>query len=241
VDAVLMVVRLLFNEGYWSHDQATPIRRDLCRLGLELAWSLARLIPADTEVEGLLALLVLHDARVEARLGESGVPVPLPDQDRNRWNRARIEEGVALIEAALAKGQPGPLQIEAAIVALHCKAPSAAETDWQQIASLYELLETMRPSMVVRANRAFAVARAEGPAAGLHALDCDPPEGQCDYPYASLVRGVLLEELGRYDEALVYLESARAGARNAAEVDQLDRRVTECRRRAVPARRADDP
>jgi RNA polymerase sigma-70 factor, ECF subfamily len=231
LDAVLIAVHLLFNEGYWSTDDEAPIRGDLCRLAIGLGRSLYEAHPTAAEVGGLLALLLFHEARRPARLNAEAVPIPLPDQDRTRWDRPTIGEATAILERALATGQAGPLQTEAAISAVHCRATSAAETDWREIAALYALLERMRPTPAVRVNRAFAVARAQGPAAGLALLDAPGVPDAAAYPYAHLVRGALLEELGRDEEAIGALQLARAQARNAHEEAQIDARVDRLRRR----------
>lgn len=222
--AVLQVLHLLFNEGYWSTARENPIRAELCRLAVGLAHSLLEVFPSDPEVAGLLALLILHDARREARRGPDAAPIPLPEQDRARWDRAAIERGTRLLEGALAQQRPGPFQIEAAISAVHCRAPSAAETEWAEIAALYALLERFRPTPAVRVNRAFAVARAEGPRAGLALLEADP-ESVAGCPYLHLVRGALLSELGRVDEARSSLLEARRVARNEAERVQIEARI----------------
>jgi RNA polymerase sigma-70 factor, ECF subfamily len=218
LDAVLRVIYLLFNEGYWSGAAATPIRGDLCRLAIGLAHSLAGLFGDDPEVLGLAALLVLHDARRGAREVD-GVAIPLPDQDRSRWNADAIALATAMLDRALALGRPGPYQIEAAISAIHCEAPSAAATDWTAIAALYDRLEQLRPTPAVRVNRAFAIARAEGPAAGLALL-----EG-VDYPYVHLVRGSLSAEQGLVEQARASFSAARAVARNSAEREQIDAKI----------------
>lgn len=227
--AVLTALHLLFNEGYWSTDGEAPIRGDLCRLAIGLARSLREALSEEPEVGGLLALFLLHEARRPARLDDQGAPAPLPDQDRSRWDRVLIAEGTAELERALATGRPGPFQTEAAISAVHCRAPTAAETDWDEIAVLYALLERMRPTPAVRVNRAFALSRVEGPAAGLALLTSTPELATDDYPYSHLVRGVLLEELGQGGEAVAALERAKAGARNAAEVAQIDQRLRRLR------------
>ncbi|HVY46739.1 MAG TPA: DUF6596 domain-containing protein, partial [Minicystis sp.] len=224
LDAVLSVVYLLFNEGYWSSHADAAIRVELCRLAIGLARSLHDVF-AEPEVAGLLALMIFHEARQAARLDAAGVPVPLPEQDRTRWSAEAIAEGAALLERALAAGAPGPYQIEAAIAATHCKAKAAADTDWQEIAALYELLERARPSPGVRVNRAFAVGRARGPSAGLALLD-DVAVGA---PYVDAVRGALLEELGRHREAVDALERAAGGARNAHEAIRLRARAARLR------------
>lgn len=164
IGAVLTALHLLFNEGYWSIDDEAPIRGDLCRLAIGLARSLRDAAPEQPEVSGLLALFLLHEARRPARLDSEGAAVPLPEQDRTRWDRVLIEEGTAELERALAVGRPGPFQTEAAISAVHCRAPTSAETDWYEIAALYALLERMRPTPAVRINRAFALSRVEPPA-----------------------------------------------------------------------------
>jgi RNA polymerase sigma-70 factor, ECF subfamily len=191
---------------------------------LGLARSLHELRPDHAEVSGLVAVLLLHEARVAARLDEHGVPVTLPEQDRRTWDRAIIEEAVAMLRRALARGEPGPFQLEAAIAAVHCEAATADATDWRQIAELYALLEVARPTPAVRINRAFAVSRVEGADAGLALLD-----GVGDEPYAALVRGVLLDEAGRRSESVLALEEAEAGARNAHEAAQIRARLDRVR------------
>ena len=221
---VLQAIHLLFNEGYWSTSDAAPLRQELCVLALGLAHSLAAAFPDEPEALGLLALLTLHGARHAARLGTAGEPVPLPEQDRSRWDRGAIERGVALLEQALALGRPGPFQVEAAISALHCRAEAAVDTDWEEIAALYAALEHLRPTPAVRVNRAFAVARAAGANAGLALLEARDVDA-ASYPYVHLVRGALLEELGRYDDAREALELAAAHARNARERAQIRSRL----------------
>jgi RNA polymerase sigma-70 factor, ECF subfamily len=225
LSAVLAVIHLLFNEGYWSTDDEAPIRGDLCRLAIGLGHSLQDVFPSEPEVLGLLALMLLHEARRPARLDATGTPVPLPEQNRSRWDQSAIREGTRLLDGALAVGSPGPFQIEAAISANHCRAASAAETDWGDISQLYALLERLRPTPAVRVNRAFAVARAIGPEEGLALLD----EQQREYSYAHLVRGALLEELGRHAEAIAALERAAASARNAQEERQIRDRIERIR------------
>jgi RNA polymerase sigma-70 factor (ECF subfamily) len=151
--------------------------------------------------------------------------VPLPAQDRSRWDGEGIAAGIRLLESVLRAGVPGPYQIEAAISAVHCRARSAEATDWEEIATLYELLERASPSPAVRANRAFAVARARGAAAGLALLD----EVAVDAPGAALVRGALLEELGQREAAAVALQSALERARNAEEATQIRERIDRLR------------
>jgi RNA polymerase sigma-70 factor (ECF subfamily) len=227
VAAVLRAIHLLFNEGYWStHDEA-PIRAELCRLAIGLARSLLEAFPTAAEAAGLLSLLLLHDARRGARLDSRSEPVPLPEQDRGRWDHAAIAAATLLLERTLAAAQPGPFQIEAAIAAVHCRAHCAADTDWPEIAALYALLETFRPAPAVRVNRAFALARADGPAAGLALIDATDITGASSYPYVHLVRGTLLAELGRIEEARQALERAEEHARNAHEGRQIRLKIAQ--------------
>lgn len=228
--AVLRAIHLLFNEGYWSGDDAAPIRTDLCRLALGLARSLVEAYPGEPEAAGLLSLLLLHDARRDARLDERGGPVPLPDQDRTRWNHEAIGRATALLERALGAGAPGPFQTEAAIAAVHSRARTAAATEWGEIASLYALLEGFRPTPAVRVNRAFALGRASGPAHGLELLArTDIDAGS--YPYVHLVRGVLLADAGRVEMAVSSLEEAARCARNEHERRQVQERIRGLARR----------
>lgn len=225
LDAVLQTVALLFNEGYWSTGAAAAIRADVCRLAVGLGYSLLEAFPEEPEVAGLLALMKLHDARRSARVEAGGSPVPLTEQDRSRWDREAIAWASALLDRALAAGRPGPYQVEAAISAVHCRASSAEATDWPEIAALYAVLERLRPTPAVRVNRAFAVARAEGPSRGLALLE---PGGGLDvtgYPYVHLVRGALLEDMDRPAEARDELLLARQHARNDAERAQIDSRL----------------
>lgn len=236
--AVLRTVHLLFNEGYWSTSNDAPIRADLCRLGIGLARSLHEAFPNDAEAAGLLSLLLLHDARREARLDDRGNPVPLPEQNRARWDHEAIGRATELLERALGIGMPGPLQTEAAIAAVHCRASTADETDWSEISSLYALLEGFRPMPAVRVNRAFAASKAHGGEAGLALLDRDDGLNVRGYPYYHLVRGAILEELGRVDEARASLVSAVERSRNAHESEQIRVRIAHLDELAIAGRRA---
>jgi len=241
VESVLRVTHLLFNEGYWSSRDEAPVRADLCRLAVGLARALHEAFPSESEAAGLLALVLLHEARRGARLDAKGEPVPLPEQDRARWDREGIALATALLERTLAQGRPGALQIEAAIAAVHCRARRADETNWAEIAALYALLESYRPAPAVRVNRAFAVARAAGPDAGLALLDEDGGSRAAGYPYAHLVRGALLGELGRVEEARASLALAAAHARNPHERAQIHARsaaLTRAPPGPPPARRS---
>jgi RNA polymerase sigma-70 factor, ECF subfamily len=223
--AVARTIHLLFNEGYWSTMSDAPIRADLCRLGIGLARSLVEAFPDEAEAAGLLSLLLLHDARRDARVDDRGNPVPLPEQDRRRWDHEAIRRATELLERALELGTPGPLQTEAAIAAVHCRARSPDETDWPEIASLYALLEDFRPTPAVRVNRSFALAKARGGEAGLALLERDDGLDVRAYPYFHLVRGAILEELGRVDEARASLLHAVERSRNAHEVEQVRARI----------------
>jgi RNA polymerase sigma-70 factor (ECF subfamily) len=169
--AVLAVIYLVFNEGYASTGEGGLIRVELCREAIRLCRLLDELLPAQPEVEGLLALMLLHAARSPARTGPAGELVTLELQDRTLWDAAMIDEGHRLVETALKRGRAGPYQIQAAIAALHAEAPRAADTDWPQIAALYALLLKRQPSPVIELNHAVAVGMAVGPAAGLELVD----------------------------------------------------------------------
>jgi RNA polymerase sigma-70 factor, ECF subfamily len=223
--AVLRTVHLLFNEGYWSITNDAPIRADLCRLAIGLARSLVEAFPGEAEAAGLLSSLLLHDARRDARLDDRGTPVPLPEQDRTRWDHAAIRHATELLERALRLSTPGPFQTEAAIAAVHCRARTAKETEWSEIAALYALLEGFRPTPAVRVNRCFALAKADGGEAGLALLERDDAMDARSYPYYHLVRGAILEELGRLDEARASLQRAVEGSRNAHEAEQVRARI----------------
>jgi RNA polymerase sigma-70 factor (ECF subfamily) len=200
--AVLRVVYVLFTEGHMASQGDTPLRGELCDSAIALARALAGLLPGEPEVMGLLALLLLIDARRAARTDDQGELVLLQDQDRGRWDPAKIAEGDAVLRAALRLGRPGPYQLHAAIAACHSTAPDAASTDWRQIALLYAELIRHEPTPVVEANRAVALAMAEGPAAGLVILDALAPHPQLRrWPQFHIARAELLSRLGREGEA----------------------------------------
>jgi RNA polymerase sigma-70 factor (ECF subfamily) len=185
-------------------------------------------MPDEPEAIGLLALMLLHDARREARTGPAGELVLLEDQDRGRWDRARIDEGRALLERALRMRRVGPMQLQAAIAALHDDAGTPAETDWQQIAGLYAALQRIEPSPIIELNRAVAVAMASGPAAGLRLVDALADDGELDsYPYLHAARADLLRRLDRLAEAATAYERARDLTTNEAERAFLDGRLAE--------------
>ncbi|MGC4086403.1 MAG: sigma factor [Polyangiaceae bacterium] len=222
--AVLRSVHLLFNEGYWSGEDAAPIRADLCRLAIGLARSVVETYPNEPEAAGLLALLLLHDARRDARLDEHGNAVSLPDQNRTRWDQTAIAQATALLERSLAASKPGPFQTEAAIAAVHCRSHSADATEWDEIASLYALLEGFRPTPGVRVNRAFALGKAKGPADGLALLERADIDAAA-YPYVHLVRGALLADAGDGEAAVRSLREAARCARNEHERAQIEGRI----------------
>jgi RNA polymerase sigma-70 factor (ECF subfamily) len=213
--AVLGVVYLVFNEGYLATGRAELVRGDLVDDALRLARGLCGLLPDEPEPMGLLALMLLHDSRREARVNDSGELVLLEDQDRAKWNGAQIAEGTALVERALRMGRPGAYQIQGAIAALHAEAPTAADTDWQQIAVLYERLLRDERTPVVELNHAVAVSFAAGAAEGLALLDRIARTGALDrYAPFHLARADVLRRLGRAAEARASTERALPFAQN---------------------------
>jgi RNA polymerase sigma-70 factor (ECF subfamily) len=228
LDDVLRVVYLIFNEGYEATSGDELVRRDLSAEAIRLGRVLATLMPDEPEVIGLLALMLLHDARRDARVSEDGGIVLLEAQDRSRWDRPRIEEGRALVAQGLRMGTPGPYVIEASIAALHDEAATFDRTDWRQIAMLYEALARMTRSPVVELNRAVAVAMTSGPEAGLRIVDALVARGELDeYLFLHAARADLLRRLDRRSEAAVEYEQAIALAANAAETSFLRRRLAE--------------
>jgi RNA polymerase sigma-70 factor (ECF subfamily) len=225
---VLAVLYLLFNEGYSASGGDQTIRPLLCTEAIRLARLLARLLPTDPEVAGLLALMLLHDARRESRLDDAGRLVALADQDRTRWRRSQIDEGVAILEAALEHRTAGPYQLQALIAAHHATAPTAEQTDWNAIAGLYRQLLRVMPSPVVELNHAVAVAMSDGPAAGLALVERLAAGGRlAGYPPLASVRADLLHRLGRDVEAAHAYRSAVELAPTGAERDYLVRRLAE--------------
>ncbi len=231
LDGVLRVLYLVFNEGYAASSGDELIRRELCAEAIRLTRIVVSLLPDEPEAAGLLALMLLHDARRDARVGAHGELILLDDQDRASWDSARIAEGQALIETALAARRPGPYQVQAAIAALHDEAAVPSETDWAQIASLYATLQGMAPSPVVELNLAAAVAMADGPAIGLAMMDGIAATGELDtYPYLHAARADLLRRLERWSEATTAYERALELTTNAPERAFLEARLTEVRR-----------
>jgi len=222
---VLAVVYLVFNEGYAARDGDRLVRADLCDEAIRLGRLLADLMPDDAETAGLLALMLLHDSRRAARTDAHGRFVALPDQDRGRWDAARIEEGTASLDRALRLRRPGPYQLQAAIAALHATAPDAEHTDWAQIAALYGELERTAPSPVVGVNRAVAVGMAKGPRAGLCLLDAlgADPRIAAYQPFHA-ARAELLRRDGVAPEAAAAYTRAIELTANQVERAELERR-----------------
>jgi RNA polymerase sigma-70 factor (ECF subfamily) len=223
--AVLRVIYLVFNAGYLASSGPVLIRRELCEQAVSLARAVAALLPGEPEAAGLLALLLLTDARREARVGEAGDLVLLADQDRSLWDRAAISQGELLLERALLAGRPGPYQVHAAIAACHSCAASAEETDWRQVAALYGELLRYEPTSVTEANRAVAVAMADGPEAGLRLLESlrtDPRLRR--WPQFHIARAELLTRAGRRAEAAEAYDAALKLAMPAPERAHVKRR-----------------
>ena len=218
LSAVLRVVYVMFTEGHRASASEELMRPELCEEAIRLARILGDLLPTEPEVTGLLALLLLVDARRPGRIDAAGGLVLLEEQDRSRWDRAKIVEGAALVEHALRARRPGPYQIQAAIAACHSTAPNAAATDWAEIAALYGELARHEPTPVVEANRAVAVAMVQGPAAGLVILDAMAGDPRLvRWPPLHLGRADLLSRLGRYREAVEAYRAALAMEPPAAE------------------------
>ena len=228
LSGVLSVVYLIFNEGYSAAEGERLVRGELCGEAIRLGRLLCKLMPDDAEARGLLALMLLHDARRAARLDEHGRYVPLDEQDRSRWDAGRIREGLRALEDAIARRRPGLYQLQAAIAALHVEAPSEEETDWAQIAELYRALGRLSPSPVVEVNRAVAVAFASGPHAGLELLAplLDDP-GMARYQPLYAAQAELLRRAGDREAAARAYERALVLSGNAVERAELERRLAE--------------
>jgi RNA polymerase sigma-70 factor, ECF subfamily len=222
----------VFNEGYTASSGDSLVRRKLSAESVRLTRLVVSLLPDEPEALGLLALMLLHDARREARTAADGTLVLLDAQDRSLWDRDRISEGEAILQRALELGRPGPYQVQAAIAALHDEASTAAETDWPQIAELYRTLARMAPTPVVQLNLAVAVAMADGPAYGLAMMDGIAASGElASYPYLHAGRGDLLRRLERWTEADAAYDRALSLTANGPERAFLEGRLVEVRAR----------
>jgi RNA polymerase sigma factor (sigma-70 family) len=230
LSSVLQVIYLIFNEGYSATAGDDWLRPALCEEALRLGRILAKLAPNEAEVHGLVALMEIQASRSRARVGLSGEPVLLLDQDRSRWDGLLIHRGVAALERAeQLAGKRGPYTIQAAIAACHARAATAEETDWARIVELYGELAEIAPSPIVELNRGVAVAMASGPAAGLEVVDRLRNEPALQrYHLLPSVRGDLLKKLGRLDEARAEFELAASITRNAREHDLLLERARSC-------------
>lgn len=228
LDAVLAVVYLVFSEGYRATGGDDLVRADLCHEAVRLARLLARLMPDEPEVLGLLALVLLHDSRRVARVDAAGDLVLLEDQDRSTWDQQAIAEGTTLVAQALRRRRPGPYQLQAAIAAVHAEARDPADTDWAQIAALYGELARIAPSPAVDLNRAVALGRVRGPEVGLALVDRLAARDALDRHHLfHAARAALLRELGRHDEAALAYRAALDRAETAPERRFLARRLDE--------------
>ncbi|GII77700.1 RNA polymerase sigma factor [Sphaerisporangium rufum] len=236
LSSVLGVIYLIFNEGYAATAGTGWARPELCEEALRLGRILAALLPGEPEVHGLAALMEIQASRIRARTGPAGEPVPLARQDRRRWDRLLIRRGLAALDRAEEIGDAvGPYTLQAAIAACHARAASWADTDWERIVLLYEVLAHVRPSPVVELNRAVAVGMARGPAAGLAIADrCAAAPELRGYAQLPAVRGDLLARLGRYDEARAEFERAASLTRNDHERTLFLTHATACAQGAYP-------
>ena len=235
LDAVLRVVYLVFTQGHRATTGPALVRGELCDQAIGLSRALAALLPDEPEVTGLLALLLLTDARRGARTSVDGQLIALPDQDRTRWDRAQIADGERLLSTALRARRPGPYQLHAAIAACHSCAPTAGAADWRQIAALYGQLTRYEPGPVTEANRAVAVAMTEGAAAGLAILDAAGAHPQVDrWPQFHIARAELLRQAGREADAVAAYHAALRLNLPAAERGYLQDRVSELIPRTFP-------
>jgi len=229
LDTVLHVVYLVFNEGYSASSGESLTRHDLSAEAIRLGRLLVELLP-DPEVTGLLALMLLHDARRSARTSSDGELLLLEEQDRSLWNHAQIEEGRRLVEQALRMRRVGPYALQAAVAAVHAESPNASSTDWRQIVGLYDVLQRIEPSPVVELNRAVAVAMRDGPASGLSLIDAILARGDLtDYYLAHSARADLCRRLGRTADAIAAYERALHLTRQEPERRFLERRLRELR------------
>ncbi len=234
---VLRVVYLVFNEGYAASEGVALLRGPLCTEAIRLGRLLLQLMPEQTEAAGLLALMLLQDARREARVGPEGELIRLRDQDRSLWDAQAVAEGLALLETSLQARRPGPYQVQAALAALHAEAPDGPSTDWPQAVRLYDVLLEMEPSPVVALNRAVAVSMASGAEAGLAALAVIEQDGSLqDYLYLHATRAEFLSEAGHWEPARAAYERAIELASNLTERRFLQQRLERVLQRITSTR-----
>jgi RNA polymerase sigma-70 factor (ECF subfamily) len=235
--AVATMIYLIFNEGYSASGGDAHVRGSLCEEAIRLGRLLLRLFPSEPEIMGLLALLLLQHARAAARLDTAGTIVLLEDQDRSLWDREMIAEGLALVEKALRHRRAGAYQVQAAIAAVHAHAARAADTDWPEIDRLYQILETVQPSPVVTLNRAVAVSKVSGPAAALQMIE--PLAAKLGgYFYFYGLKGALLTQLGRNEEARVDFDRAISLANTAAEAAHIRMHLDRLQKDSTPKQSA---
>ncbi len=238
--AVMLVVYLVFNEGYNATSGDVLVRRELCTEAIRLGRLMCELLPQETEARGLLALMLLQDSRRDTRISAGGEIILLEEQDRKLWHQQQIRDALALTESALRDAPPGPYSVQAAIAAVHARAASAEETDWVQIAALYDVLLRIQPSPVIELNRAVAVAMVEGPSQGLRLLDALEKKGELrGYHQLAAARGDLARRLQQWETAAEAYRHALSLASNSTERRFLARRLAEVE--ALARRRSRTP